>query len=77
MPEVTGRLENWFWDEKHNIVWGDLYEDTRGRWREGQHIHTSWVQSHIEGQAREGDVIETLNSTYLLGKEFIKELTMG
>lgn len=69
MPEVTGRLESWYWDNTYNIVWGYLFDDVRGRWRDGEHIHTSNITSHKQDTTKEGDVVTTLNSTYLLGKQ--------
>lgn len=66
---VTGRLENWYWDARNDIIWGDLYDDIHKRWDDGAHIHTSLVQSHLYGLCEKGDVIRTLNSHYLLGKE--------
>lgn len=66
MSEVTGRLEGWYWDDQYNIIWGYLYDDVRERWCDGQYIHTS----HIEDKKdyKEGDIVYTLNSSYLLGK---------
>lgn len=66
MPEVTGRLEGWYWDESYSIIWGYLYDDVRNRWRDGQHIHTSYIKD--KKKYVEGDLVSTLNSTYLLGK---------
>ena len=61
----TARLESWIYDSDNKIFWGYIYDDTRNRWWDGAHIHTSYCPSP---QAREGDTIATLNSTYLLGK---------
>ena len=65
----TARLEHWYWDKHHNIIYGYIYEDTRDRWWDGARIHTSLITSHTKGHAAEGDIVTTLNSTYLLGKE--------
>lgn len=67
--EVTGRLENWevdprFCEEDETIIWGYIYDDSRGRWPEGTWIHTSGTANC---GFMEGDVIETRNSVYLLG----------
>lgn len=70
---VTGRLEGWYWDSYHGIIWGYLYDDIRERWWDGARIHTSLITSHKLGEAKEGDIVTTLNSTYLLGKPFEKE----
>lgn len=66
---VTGRLENWYWATNANVIWGNLYDDIHKRWNPGTLIHTSLVQFPTNGLCGEGDVIRTLNSHYLLGKE--------
>ena len=66
--EVTGRLENWFPDKatkKEFIIWGNIYEDNDGRWADGYFIHTSGI---LHRKVSEGDVVQTRNSSYLLGK---------
>lgn len=60
--EVTGRLENWRWSPLEHVYWGNIYDDIRGRFFDGQYIHTSYVI------CAEGDIAHTLNSTYKLGK---------
>lgn len=65
----TARLENWEWDGRHNVIWGSIYDDVRKRWPEGTRIHTSYIADEdADGFLMEGEVIKTLNSTYLLGK---------
>lgn len=63
--DITGRLEDWFYDGV--MVWGNLYEDTKQRWYDGVHIHTSAVLTD-RMYIKEGEVIQTRNSRYLLGK---------
>lgn len=63
----TGRLENWYRDPMFNVFWGNLFDDVHRRWRDGQLIHTSYC---VDPDAEEGDVIKTLNSSYLLGKPY-------
>jgi len=67
---VTGRLENWNRTASiggHTfLIWGDIYDDVHKRWIDGTRIHTSGIR---ESEVKEGDIVETLNSTYLLGKE--------
>lgn len=63
---VTARLEHWWFDGQ--VMNGAIYGDTRRRWPDGTPIHTSLVLS--KGPWVEGDVIQTRNSHYLLGKEF-------
>lgn len=71
--EITGRLENWTYDKLYNVVWGHIYDDTRGRFADGERIHTSDIPStrhngRDASQFVEGSIISTLNSHYLLGK---------
>jgi hypothetical protein len=64
---ITAELHNWFKEyitPDALILWGNVYDDTRHRWPDGTHIHTSRVTNGI---FKKGDIIETLNSTYLLG----------
>lgn len=65
MEQITGRLENWTIQKypEGEIYWGSIYGDNKGRFLDGTFIHTSLVTS------RAGDLIHTLNSTYILGKE--------
>ena len=66
--KYTARLENWLLvmlTKKTAIIYGECYEDEKGRFPDGSFIHTSKV---IPKKYKEGDVVETLNSTYLLGK---------
>lgn len=62
--EIHGTLERWAEDKKYNVIWGFIYGDTKGRFRDGTWIHTSNI---VE---RKGKIIKTLNSTYKLGKKF-------
>ena len=71
MRNITGRIENWVYDEYRVIIIGDLYDDINTRWDEGQLIRTSRLlpMSLQSSSPKEGAVVNTLNSTYLLGKE--------
>ena len=67
---TTGRLENWQYSKTNNIIYGEIYDDVRGRWVDGTPIHTSNIPNGRRGvDFKEGEIIYTLNSTYLLGKE--------
>ena len=71
MSEVTGRLEDWHRGintGKEFILWGRCYDDVEGRFPDGIGIHTSGIKNR---SVREGDIVETRNSTYKLGKELI------
>lgn len=73
---VTGTLEGWFVDSTtfkgYNVLRGHLINDIRKRWYEGCVIRTSAVQTKLE-DIKEGAIIETENSLYLLGKEYVTE----
>ena len=62
------RLENWFKDVEWNILWGCVYDDPDKRWPEGTRIHTSDIRGLHKMELKEGDIVTTLNSIYLLGK---------
>lgn len=78
--EVTGRLENWQVTESvfmsTKCIHGDLYEDIHERWEPGQAMFTSKLKNQ-KSRPKEGDVVETQNSRYLLGvpAEEIKDYT--
>ena len=69
MSEVTGRLENWKqpsdgWGAL--VIWGEIHDDVKERFVNGKLIHTSRVE---DKKFKEGDIVKTDNSVYLLGKE--------
>lgn len=66
--EITGTLENWHKDLHYPVIWGNVYDDTRERFYDGAHIHTSAIPGIKGMDLKEGDVVKTLNSTYKLGK---------
>ena len=61
----TARLEYWSYDKVWHVFNGHIFDDVRMRFPDGSYIHTSHC---VEPDAKEGDIIHTLNSTYLLGK---------
>ena len=70
---ITGTLENWYASSSHEgefILWGNLFGDIHGRWRNGRRIHTSGIAASLleEGLLTEGYTVQTRNSNYLLGK---------
>jgi hypothetical protein len=75
---ITGTLKNWVksgTDEVY-IYWGNLYNDIKNRWADGQYIHTSMVVD--EEDHPDFILVHTLNSTYLLRKEDkMKVTTVG
>lgn len=68
MSSVTARLENWVQSPigpKGFIIYGEIHDDVQNRWDNGTEIHTSRIKPR---EIKEGDIVETMNSTYLLGK---------
>ena len=77
MTEITGRLERWtvgatFTATNEYIIWGDCYEDSRNRFPDSTPIHTSGIllSDYPIDELKEGMIVKTRNSTYLLGKPF-------
>ena len=65
------KLENWYKDqiaEEEFIIWGDIYNDKEMRFWNGQYIHTSGIKNR---DVKEGDVVQTRNNQYTLGKEMV------
>jgi hypothetical protein len=65
---ITGELRNW--RRKHvgdyTYFWGNIYGDTKGRFYDGRHIHTSYVRNIDNLSDRL--IVHTANSVYLLMK---------
>jgi len=66
---VDGVLHNWVWDDIHGVYWGHVFNDRKGRFREGTWIHTSHVREGYRNKKRGGCHIYTLNSVYRLGRK--------
>lgn len=69
--KVTGRLEKWSYDPTNHMFWGRVYGDSKGRFADGTYIHTSMCH---KPDAKEGDIIKTHYSTYLLGEKYDPEV---
>ena len=67
---TTAKLENWIIQKygDKEICWGNVYNDQKGRFKDGSLIRTSIIEK------REGNIITTLNSSYELGTEMAKGL---
>ncbi len=63
---ITGRIESWLYMD--NCMHGRLYNDFKNRWDDDTHFRTSFVVTR--SPYKEGDVVQTLNSSYKLGKPF-------
>ena len=69
--EITGRLEDWYayhYCGTHMVLWGRVFDDIKERFQDGLMIHTSAIECDDVSSFHEGDVVTTLNSTYLLGR---------
>lgn len=72
MSQITGTLENWYVEDtlgNEYLLHGYLYGGLRNRWENGSPVRTSGVSEdkHPMADLKEGDIVETRNSTYLLG----------
>jgi len=71
--EITGTLENWWYDELNHVLWGHIFDDVRKRWPNGTRIHTSTL-SLPKDRCKEEDFlnslyqVQTRNSIYKLGR---------
>ena len=63
--EYTARLEDW--TIMIVCAYGEIHDDIHERWENGHRIRTSTV-IEANREPKEGDIIKTRNSTYLLGK---------
>lgn len=69
---ITGTVENWHVEKWHSsseyVIWGNIYGDTKGRFAEGTHIHTSALPPGLDTKnLKQGDVVHTHYSAYKLG----------
>lgn len=69
--EYTAKIENWYVREE--FVHGEIHGDTKGRFYDGCEIRTSYLPDGTAG-IKEGDIITTCNSKYLLGKPAVATL---
>ncbi|QIG68142.1 hypothetical protein EVB55_207 [Rhizobium phage RHph_Y68] len=67
MTEYTARLEDWGVIDGKNQIFGNVFEDSKGRFDDGQYVKTSPSEQNLH-LLEEGDVVHTKNSVYLLGK---------
>lgn len=55
---ITATLKNWYFVD--GVIFGDIYEDTKGRFKDGAHVRTSRILAITD------NVAQTLNSVYKL-----------
>ena len=74
--EITGTIENWrtfkTFTEARPRIRGDIYNDQKGRYEDGKNIITSPVVGDLSTK-KQGDIVDTENSTYYLGKPAKKD----
>lgn len=58
--DITGTLENWV--KVGQVIYGNIYGDSKGRFPDGLEIHTSRIDSIEDG------IAYTRNSVYKLGE---------
>jgi len=75
--EITGRLEAWNTQVAGDVfaVWGHVFDDVRGRFRDDTTIRTSAIPVSELPNLKQGYVVETRNSRYLLGKSLADALS--
>lgn len=68
VPEgVTGLLVHWQYNEFAHCFTGGIVGDRKKRFADGELIHTSMCHNP---DAKDGDIIRTRNSSYLLHKKW-------
>ncbi|AIK68461.1 hypothetical protein P10VF_248 [Rhizobium phage vB_RleM_P10VF] len=67
MTEATARLENWGIVDGKKKLFGNVHADTKARFEDGQYVQITPIDVDLEGLTV-GQVVETKNSTYLLGE---------
>lgn len=69
MPKITAEIRGWTIADEgpFTISWGDIYGDTKKRWRDGTSFHTSAIKN-IE-ETSDAFIVTTLNSIYELKKD--------
>ena len=70
---INGRLENWHSEQRTEdyefMLFGNVYDHGPDRYFEdGERVHTSLVIAPPGHVFKEGDIVQTRNSRYLLGK---------
>jgi len=71
----TARLENWkvIKDKKEFVLIGNVYDDRKNRFTDGDMIRTSLIEEDCENRNTdfdEGEKVKTKNSTYLLCRHY-------
>lgn len=59
MKTIQARIENWV--SVGDVIYGEIFEDSKGRFKDGDGIVTSRLVSV------DGDIAQTVNTVYKLG----------
>lgn len=63
---VTAELRGWWFNHREGVLFGNIHNDFKKRWKDGSFIHTSHViKFHVVAQ-QSYVYAETLNSIYKL-----------
>ena len=65
MEPIHGTIKNWLYNKNTKVVTGLLFDDTKGRFRDGTFVTTSTVLK------KRGNIITTRNSRYRLEDPFV------
>lgn len=62
MKMIDARIENWV--RVGDVIYGEIYEDSKGRFVDGEGIVTSRIIS------ADNDTVQTMNTLYKLGTPY-------
>lgn len=63
--QATATLKRWW--RLDNVLWGNIHDDTKGRFSDGVLVRTSRIAGTTP-VLKQGDLVQTANSLYLLGE---------
>lgn len=65
---VTAELRDWHYHQDYEVYTGEIFNDSKHRWKDGHRIVTSHVENIVSFEHE--IIVETLNSVYYLRKVF-------
>lgn len=71
---VTARLEAW--QDLGGSLSGYIFDDVKQRFSNGTFVYTSSIQG-THTTLKEGDIVQTRNSLYHLGRPYYEPKTVG
>lgn len=69
---IDATINNWILSPLCKNIEGFIADDAKGRWKDGTFFHTSSIPNLTISEylnLKEGDIVKTLNSVYLLGRK--------